>query len=308
MERSAPPSFFATYALAGRQALKVWPLFLVEFLFMVLKYGAFLLSLAVLFGPFLARNMGRLLEGLKDPKGYDWSEVVGDWLGMVSDVSWWVILGVVVLLATTWWCLLAALEDGGIYGTFWDLAREGNLFSFGRFLERAFQLLLPMIWLQIYLGLFVLLALAFWVVLGLLAAGFLGLLGFPFGLGLALGVLLGALFLLFWVLFGIGFGAFSYLAKAYVALGVGAGDSIRRAYAKFKADSWRVGLGMTVALVLYIAVTTAIRTFFVFLGMIPLLGILFKMVDMLIALVLALLVLVLFPGLSVTYLQDEAEA
>jgi len=56
-----------------------------------------------------------------------------------------------------------------------------------------------------------------------------------------------------------------------------------------------------------LALTTAIRMVFMFLGMIPILGILFQIADMLIAMVLALFIMVFLSGLSVTYLQDEEE-
>jgi hypothetical protein len=308
LEKNAAPSFFEVYGLAGRQCLKVWPLFLMKFLFMILQYVTFFLCLALLFGPFIARNMGHLMEGLKDPKNYDWSSVAGDWVGMLSDGSWWFILVAVILLYATWWGLLAALEDGGVYGTFWDLAQEGRLFSFGRFFERGFKLLLPMLWLQLYLGLWVLLVVGIWGLIAMIAVGFLALFGFPFGLGIALGILLGGPCLLFWILFGLGFGVFSYLCKAYVSQGMTAGESVRTSFKKFRAQGWRVGLGMLVALILYIAITISIRMVFMILGMIPILGILFQILDMFIAMTLALFIMIFLSGLSVTYLQDEETA
>ena len=308
MKKSAAPSFFDVYAMAWQDCRKVWPLFLVHFLFLVLQYAALFLCLALLFGPFLARNIGGLLQGLKDPKTHDWSAVTGDWLNMVSDPTWWVILLVVIFLYTTWWCLLGALEDGGVYGTFWDQAREGRPFSFGRFFEWGFKMMLPMLWLQFYLGLLYLLVLVFWAILGLMVVGFLALLGFPLGLSIGLGILIGAPCLLFWVLFTLGFGVFIYLTKAFLTLGLSAREAVRTAFSKFKADSWRVGTGLAVALVLYIAATMAIRFVLMVLGMIPLLGILFQILDMFVAMALALFIVVYLSGLSVTYLKDEEAA
>lgn len=308
MKKSEAPSFFEVHILAWRDCLKAWPLFLVHFLFIVLQYAALFLCLALLFGPFLARNIGGLLEGLKDPKTHDWSALTGDWLAMVSDPTWWVILLVVILLYATWWCLLGALEDGGVFGTFWDQAREGHSFSFGRFFQWGLRMMLPMLWLQFYLGLLFLAVLVFWGILGLMVVGFLALLGFPLGLSIALGVLIGAPGLLFWILFSLGFGVFTYLCKAYLALGLSAREAVRTAFSKFKADSWRVGTGLVVALVLYIGVTMAIRMVLMVLGLIPLLGILFQLLDMFIAMALALFIVIYLSGLSVAYLKDEEAA
>lgn len=84
-------------------------------------------------------------------------------------------------------------------------------------------------------------------------------------------------------------------------------EAIRKAYSKFKADRWRVGLGLLVAFLTYLGVSLVVRMVLGILGAIPILGILFGLLDAIVGIALTILMIIYLSGLSVAYLQEEAK-
>lgn len=306
MEKDRHPSLFETYGQCGKACSRVWPLFLLKCIFFVFQYATLFFCLVFLLGPFVSRNLDRFVEGLKHFQQYDWSGILEDWVQMITNPTWILIALGLFLLYSLWWLFLWAIENGGVYGTFFDLLSDGKLFSLGRFFQWGFEKFFPMIWLQFWLFLIVMVPFLFWSVVGLLVLGLMALTGFqPVVVGL-LGVLAGSLFLLFWIAFSFCFGGVVSLSKAYVIRGTGSWDSIKAAYGKFRKEGWRAGVGFVVALAIYTAGSTAIRMIFMVLGFLPILGILFKVLDLFVVMALALSLLLFLSGLGVIYVQEEA--
>jgi|GEM_PF-4735086 len=307
MKKAYPPSsLLDVYSWVGKSTLSLWPLLIVKLLFLILQYVALFFCLVLLLGPFFSRNSSKLMEGLSNPKNYDWSPVLSDWSSTLTDPGWIVIGMAVLFLYVTWWCLLSAVEDGGVYGTFWDFFIEGRLFSWKVFFEKGFHFVFPMIWLQLYLSLWFLAVFMVWVIVALVAVGIMALTGFNMAFGIALGLMLGIPAVIFWIVFALCFGVFTFLSKAYLTQGKQAGEAVRLAFAKFKANGWKVGIGLLVAFITYIAVSVGFRMVLGLFSLIPFIGLLFSLLDMLVGCVLALFIMIYLSGLSVAYLQDEA--
>lgn len=306
MEKDPQPSLFETYGRCGKACSKVWPLLLLKFVFFIFQYATLVLCLVFLFGSFVGRNFARVIEGLKHFQDFDWSGILEDWVHTISDPTWILIALGLSLLYSLWWLFLWAIENGGVYGTFFDLLNDGTLFSFGRFFQWGFEKFFPMVGLQFWLFLIVMVPLLFWSVVGLVVFGLMALTGFQPAVVVLLGVLAGGVFLLFWVAFSFSFSGFVSLSKAYVIQGTGAWDSIRAANGKFRKEGWRAGVGFAVALALYTAGSTAIRMIFMIFGFLPILGILFKILDLLVVMALALSMLLFLCGLGMVYVQEEA--
>ncbi len=299
---------FDIYPWVWKSCLNLWPLFWVQFLFLILQYVTLFLCLALIFGPFAERNMDKIAEGLSHPQDYDWIPVLSDWVSTASDPTWIAITVGLVVLYLTWWCLLSALSDGGVFRTFWDYFQKGQPFTWGLFFREAFQWMIPMLWLQLYLSFWALGAFLIWGMMALIVVGLLALAAFK-----TLWVILAALFLglpsiLFWLVFSLGFAVFSFLSKAFLTKGLQAKQAVREAFQKFKEDRWRVGLGLLVAFLTYIGVSIALRVVLKVLSLVPVLGPGFSLLDMLSGIALTLLMMVYLSGLSVAYLQDEAGA
>ena len=299
---------FDVYSWVGNSCLALWPLFFVKFLFLILQYATLFICLGLLFGPFITRNGPRIAEGLEHPKDFDWTPMLSDWVATLTDPGWIGICIAVVLLYITWWCLLSGLEDGGVFGTFQGYFRDGTRFTWRAFFENAFRFVFPMVWLQFYLSLWFLGAAFAWALVALVAVGLLALTGFNLAVGIATAVVLGVPFVIFWILFCLGFVVFAYLCKAFLIQGESPVKAMVKAYSKFKADGWRVGIGLSVAFITYIAVCLGLKMVFGLLSLVPLVGLLFSLLDMLTGCALAIFIMVYLSGLSVAYLQDEAGA
>lgn len=308
MKKINPASpMFDIYSWVWKSCQNLWPLYLVQLLFLILQYATLFICLAVLFGPFFAHNLDQLEAGFKDPRNYDWSPVASSFLDSFTNPGWIAIAVGLVLLYLTWWSLLSAMADGGVYRTFWNYFEKGEAFDWGVFFKAAFHWMVPMLWLQFYLSLWFFGAVLVWLVIIGVGIGILALANFNVWLGIVLGVVLGIPSFLFWFVFGMGFTVFTFLAKAFLTKGLPPQEAVRVAFAKARVDHWRVGLGLLVAFLIYMGVSVFLRMGLQILTMIPILGALFSLVDMVVGIGLVILMAVYMAGLSVAYLQDEAK-
>ncbi len=297
---------FDIYSWVAKACLKLWPLCLAQFLFLILQYATLIACFTLLFGPFAARNLDRITQGLNHPQDYDWTPVISDWASTFSDPGWIAIAVGVVLLYITWWCVLSALADGGVFRTFWDYFQNGRPFAWGSFFREAIHWMVPMLWLEFFLSLWAFGALLVWLVVILGVAGILALTGFNVWMVVLAGILLGLPSILTWVVFSLGFAVFSFLCKAYLTRGMAAREAIYEAFLKFKADRWRVGVGLLVAFLVYLGVSIFLRVVLKLFSLIPVVGVFFFLLDLVAGIGLTLFMVVYLSGLAVGYLQDEA--
>jgi hypothetical protein len=146
-----------------------------------------------------------------------------------------------------------------------------------------------------------------WTIIACITMGLLALTGFNWIWVALAGVLLGMPSILLGAVFGLGFAVFSFLSKAYLTNGVAPREAIRAAYRKFKADRWRVAFGLLVAFLAYMAASALLRAVLGILSLIPILGLLFSLLDSLGGIALTILMIIFLSGLSVAYLQNEAK-
>lgn len=303
-EKAFPP-LYDIYSDTARTCQALWPLFLVKLGFTFLQYVSLLFCVILLFGAFIGKNGGLILEGLRNPEAFDWNGIASDWVNLLTDPGWVAGALVVLFLYLTWWFLLAAICDGGVFRAFWNKAESDKGFSLEAFFKDGLRFLGPMIWLQCLLGLIgfgitLVAGLAVGLVVGLLAVVDYNVIAVVFS-----GLFLGLPFLLIIIAFALGFGVFGFLCKAYVAREVTAGDAVTAAYRKFIKNRWRVGIGLTVAFLTYMAAAVGWKVVTGVLGLIPILGALFSLAGFLGSMAMALFIALYLPALSVAYLSEK---
>jgi hypothetical protein len=103
------------------------------------------------------------------------------------------------------------------------------------------------------------------------------------------------------------FSVYALVARAQVSQGSTARESLREAYDLCRKNRWRIMKGTVLILVLYVIAFMAVRMVLGLFSMIPLIGILFTLLDFFVAMVVGIVVGVYIPGLTVTFI-DESEA
>src|SRR3974390_2555745 len=99
MKKIDPSSpIFDLYSWVWKSCQTLWPLYVVQFLFLILQYVTLFLCLALLFRPFIAHNMDLFTAGMNDPKNYDWTPVISNWTATVCDPTWIAIAVGLILL------------------------------------------------------------------------------------------------------------------------------------------------------------------------------------------------------------------
>ena len=304
-KKSSASPLIDIYIKVGRACLALWPLFLVQLVFTLLQYATFLLCLGLLFEPFLEKNMDLLLEGLKQPESFNWKPLLQEASVYFLDPHWIVIAVGLALLFMIWWCLLAAVANGGIFRACWGHFRSAKVFSLKDFFQDGFRWLVPMLWLQILLMFLVLMILALWGCLGLLAWAVTVLLGSSTGVNVLASVMVGFPFLLFWMAFALVFPAYGFLCKGLLTKGMGAWESIQVAVRKFTEKDCRAGSGLIVAFLIYVVASFVARGTFGVMGMIPWIGLAFSVLDFFIGIGLMIFVMIYLPALSVAFLSEK---
>jgi len=279
-----------------------WPLFLVQLALLILQYATLFLCVVILVLPHL-KDLGGALEWLSDPASVDPERFIGEFLARVMDSGLLITFLVLAFLYSTWWLLLTAFSDGGMFRCFLEQGKGRGVFALGQFMRDGAELLGPMLLLQ---SLLFLLFLA-WS-LPFLGLGLLGGWVLPLLIENPVVILLGVLLIIPYLLCFFGsfvlFLAYTFLARAYVADGSGAWAALGRSFETFRSSRGRPWKGLSIMILLYLVLTVAFGLFFDVLGMVPILGVLFDLMDLLIGTVLFLVFMVFTPGMAVHYLRE----
>jgi hypothetical protein len=301
------PSLWTMLVGGSRTTLKLWPLFLVRFVFALLQYASLFLCLAILFGPIIVKWGAEILQSLKDPKSLDNAEWIHEIAAYCADPSWIAILLVLVFLFTTWWMLLSAILDGGIFGSFWRYSQSGRSFSLKEFFKDGFRFFWPIVVVQAVLFLYVLLGMLVLGIIGGIGFGLAALFGFNPVAVFFLAVIFGLVLILFWIVFAAFLSAYSLAAKAGVTKEMAASLALREAFDEVKRSRFRFTLAVVLAFVIYLAASFALWIVFMPFTFIPLIGFLFSLVYNLISAVLALLLAVYMPALTVAFYGERED-
>lgn len=301
-----PVTLKDAFAQAWHRCTALWPLFLVQAAYLVLQYATLVLCLLIVFGPLFKELMSQDPAALQDP------EAVGAWLGervvsQFQDPAWLAICGGLAFLYMVWWFLLATLWDGGVFTTCRRHLRGGIPFHAGEFFREAFRLFGPMLLLQFLLiGLGLLLTAVFGAVT-LLVVGLLALTQFNTAFVVVACLVPGIPLLLLFIFLVMVLAAYSLVAKARLADGNGPWEALRTGWRRFRADQWRVGIGLILAFAVYMMVSFSVSLAFSVLEAIPVVGVVFTFSDILISVALAVVLAVYLPSLTVTYLGPGGE-
>lgn len=314
------PSLSDSFAVAWKSSRFLWPLFLVQLVFLILKYSVLWVLILLLVGPFVEKNWPQISEGIKNPQGYDWDSVENAFVNYFTDTNWILIALGAALLYTLWWSFLSAFADGGIYRAFWRNLEKNESFSFKEFFKNGMSHLFQMLFYQTLLFALSLLFSIGFIILILLGATLAGLLyshsaALSVLLLLAIGIPTGIASLLFM----FAFGAYIFLWKAEITREKNAGTGMMEAFKvawvslwesakNFRGNRWRIGIGLILVFLIYLAISFVLSFFFGIFGSLPFIGLFFNLLDMLVSPALVVLFMTYMPALSVTYLWDEAKA
>lgn len=304
------------YDSAWKSCSALWPVFLIQLVFLILQYAVFFLLVFILAGPFIEKNWDFIGEGLKNPNGYDWSGLGSLAEGYFWNLDWILLALGAGTLYMLWWSLLSAFSNGGIYRAFWRNLEKGSAFSWNGFLKDGANFLLRFLFLQTLLMAvtFVLfMGFLLFVSIGAFLAGFLfahsAVIGFLLFLGaIPLGLSLFLLLLGFWAYVFLWMGEMTREKSE----GLGWAESLRAAWdsmwesaKRFRENRWRTGIGLTVACLVYFIASLATRFVLGLLGHLPVIGILFDLLDLGVASAMVVLFLTYLPALSVAYLGEK---
>jgi hypothetical protein len=301
------PSLMDVFKQAWDRTVKLWPLFLVQFGLIIIIYASIIIVLLIIFGPLIAKYASFIMDNMKNLQDADWSQFGSDYVARFSDPVWLSIVVGLIFLLITWWLMLMAVFESGLYSSFWRWIRDEKAFDLKQFFKDGFQYMMPMIWLYCWLSL---LGAAIFLVFGVIAGlvvGALALIHFNTIAVILCSVLIGLPLVFLFVVAMVLFSVYALVARAQVSQGSTARESLREAYDLCRKNRWRIMKGTVLILVLYVIAFMAVRMVLGLFSMIPLIGILFTLLDFFVAMVVGIVVGVYIPGLTVTFI-DESEA
>jgi len=279
------------------------------------------------------------LKAFQEPATYSWDALGEQVLAYFLNWEWVLFFLILLLVLVTLISLLVALVQGGVCSSLWEFARRGKRPTLESFFAGGKANLIPLVCLQALLFLlglvFFMATMSVFGILGLLGffvhSSFIGLFFVCFFLGLpSVFLWIACLFLL---------GAYGQVCMAHLTSGAFAKDfgkafkefnqgkerswfaalltllweqlrittgGMVEAYGLFKANRWRVAVGMVVSFLLFIVLMFALGMVFGILRLIPLLGlILFLPADLLIRWSLSAMSEVYFPALAIGLLAED---
>jgi hypothetical protein len=289
----------------ARTTLKLWPLFLVRFVFGIFEYATLIICIVVLFGPVIAKFGKEILQSMKDPQNLDQAEWLQELGGYFADPAWIAILVVLAFLYLVWWLLLSTVLDGGVFGSFWRYFQSDRLFSLREFFKDSLRFFLPLLMVKLVLFLIGLLGLAAMGIIAGIGFGLAAITGFNAAAVFFLAMIFGLALILFWILFAAFFSVYALAAKAGVTKEMAVGTALREAFDEVKRSRLRFTLAVVLAFVMYLAASFALWMVFFPFTLIPLIGFLFTLVENLIGALLALFLAVFLPALTVSFYRER---
>jgi len=293
-------SWSELYSRAFQVCADLWPLWVARFLYLIINYGAFLLCLLCTFWPLVSEVMGSI-RGNRSLSPADSQALLLDFFSRFKDLGFLGAVAVIFLFYLLWWMVLSAWFNGGLYARLRAWVEKGEPFSWKAFVLDGFYHLIPMLLLQVALGLML-----FGFLIALLAAGFLGvfllaLVHCPAWLGILLALPLGFGFFLGLVAYG----AFVLVCQACLIEEGAVGRTLEKAARICQESGGRILKAITALTLMVWLGVLVVELLFKGLELIPLMGFLFLLVDLGFRLLFYMFADVYFPALAVVCLPSR---
>lgn len=280
------------------RSFKTWPLYAWQTGFEILRYITLLPCLLVAVWP--------LWKSRADFAGGDFSKLSDSLFNLIWASGWWMVALGMFALYFIWWLIIEAIVNGAVFGRLWAYRKRQEPFDAGKYFREGFRYLLPLLGLS-------LLAFIVSIVLTALMVLFVAGLGFLLAsIGLSKGA---AAVLILLVSLVVGLAATVVLvvlvdgwliARGYVTLDHGLSESLRLSWRKCFADKGRVFWGINLLFLLIFAAMMGIAIPFTLLEMIPFVGVLFNILNILVSLVMAAFLAVYVPSVVVAFIDEKA--
>lgn len=285
--------FMQVYKESWDRNLKVWPLFAWQVGIEILRILTLIPCLVIVFIP--------LWKHKADFAGGDFSRLSNTLVKLLWQSGWWKLALGMFLLYLVWWLIIEALVNGGVFGRLWAIEKEKESFSFKSYIQDGLRFFLPLIALHL-LTLMVSLS-----VVGI-PAFLIGFLGGTMG-GADMGpllLILGLLLLMIPALLILAIVMVWWLvARGYITSDHGLMESLQLSFHKCLADKGRVFWGLNLLFLLIFVALFVVSMVFGVLQAIPVLGLVFTLVNFLISTLSTAFLAVYVPSVVVSFLGEK---
>jgi hypothetical protein len=296
--KAAPAPYFTDYEQAWKVCAELWPLLVGRFIYILLNYGAFFLCLLLTCWPVIS-GLYQAAQGGSRLGSSDYQSLFMDFFERFKDLGFLGAVFGVFFFYLIWWTVISAWFNGGLYGRLTAFVEQKKRFTWSAFIQDGFYHLIPMVLLQGLLGTVFLLIGGLVFVIGFL--GVMVYLAFFHSSALLL-VLLAILLVLVtvvFVLFLLSYQVFSICAQASLMEDGRVGAAFKDGYEYCLENRGRILKVMAVMMVgLWAAFLLFLLVFWV-LELIPILGIIFLLISLVVRLAFYIMTDVYFPALAV---------
>ena len=299
--RAKNASYSDLYSRAWKVCVDLWPLWVARFLYIICNYGAFIVCVLFTFWPLISQVLQNQQAG-GHLSSADYQALIMDFFGRFKDLSFLGAVAVLAVFYLIWWTVISAWFNGGLFGRLTAWVREGEPFSWLAFGRDGFYHLIPMVLLQLFLVVLLILILGALCFIGFLGFLLLGLLHFPGFLGLVLALPLGLALILFFLAYQV----FALVAQAGLMENGRVMEAVEKSYQSCSNDGFRVLKALLLMILMATGVLIVLTLFFKALELIPVLGILFLLVDFGLRVVFYMVTDIYFPALAVVSLSPKA--
>ncbi len=301
--KPASNPYFADYERAWKVSLELWPLWVSRFLYILLNYGAFIVCLLLTCWPLISQVYQAIQSG-GSLGSSDTQSLVMSFFERFRDFGFLgAVLGV-FFFYLLWWTVISAWFNGGIYGRLTAFIQDATPFSWSAFARDGFYHLIPMILLQGLLGTVLLLILG--------GAGVLLILGWALFtvfhssvIFLVVLLVLSLAALILGLPFLIAYQIFAVCGQAALMEDGQVMDAFKKGFDYCLAHKGAILKKMGLMTVGLVTVFLIFSFFFWILELIPLLGIIFVLINAVIRLLFYAVTDVYFPALAVGLISQE---
>ncbi len=295
--------YSADYARAWKVSAELWPLWVGRFLYILLNYGAFFVCLLLTCWP-LVSQVYQAIQGGSPLGSSDYQSLIMDFFSRFKDFGFLTAVAGVFLFYLIWWTVISAWFNGGLYGRLTAFVQDETPFSWSAFARDGFYHLIPMVLLQGLLGTVLLLILGMVAIL-LMVGWALATVFHSSVILLVVMAILSIAALILSLPFLIAYQIFAVCAQAALMEGGQVGLAFRAGYDYCLAHKGgllkKMGfmtLGLWTAFLL-------VSFFFWILELIPLLGVIFVLINAVVRLLFYVVTDVYFPALAVVLISQE---
>jgi hypothetical protein len=301
--KAAEASYFPAYQRAWEVSVELWPLWVGRLFYILLNYGAFLVCLMLTCWP-LVSQVYQAIQGGSSLSSADTQSLIVDFFSRFKDFGFLTAVVGIFLFYLIWWTVISAWFNGGLYGRLTAFVQDATPFSWSAFVRDGFYHLIPMILLQGLLGTVLLLILGVAAILLILGWGLVTIFHSFAVLGVVM-LLLSIAALILGLPFLIAYQIFAVCAQAALMEDGQVAPAFRAGYDYCLANKGMILKKMGLMTLGLWAAFLVFSFFFWILELIPLLGIIFVLINGLVRLAFYVITDVYFPALAVGLISQE---